>query len=1036
MSRLLVAWILQQRTKRGSCFALAGTIAIFSIAATAPAAAKDLQVPPALAQCIQAPTPDCLFSIALDFADQEDPWLKAELLRKIGLKQIEARRAQEALTTLTNAADLYSAQRKSASPTPDLARYLSALASAYDAAGRRDVATATFRDALTAALSTAPASRTDSDAVALGEFAIISAASGRVDLAESWTAALPTLKQMSIDYRARELARAGSSFWVLPVAIAEVGRAYARAGDFRAALKTAARLGDAEFNETLAIRPILIAPAPATPTERDVMGALSALAAIREPRPKLLDPVLRSFLVTLADVVSTSADQGIQEGAAQILANARDLAQSIQYKNDRIDALNQIAIALAHIGDSDAALKIAYAVSRSYPRSPEDLIYNDQSHYSETLQAIATAQLFRKDVAGAQTTIALIDRPLPRAMALDALAEAQWSKGDFVDASSAVAGMMASVPNLVREEDKAEILRRVAFRQSKLGAKGAARDAFGQALQAADRIDHGDVIIMGDTLTGSNGPATIGGARRLIAQTMAETGDIGGAIGVAQGRDESISAAFRDIALVLIANGDLQSAEQVLAEAAQFREEQIRRWMAMENGPKEGSEDIRRQRADDHVSLIAEAMPVLARMAVAEAGRGRMDVARSILGRALEKLDSLESPEVDNFYHRGSLHYVRAEGLLEIAKAQAEMGARADSDATFAEAVKNARLVDSLDWRVRSLVRIAQIQATVTDSASALATLREAQSDAEDLFNPMLAGRTTGSWEGPDSNGATGLLRKIAAAESSLGATSRAYETALSIVEPSVAWRFDGTDRQTYLKRQQLLRDIALDMLDTGKTDDALAQAESISVPSYKGIVVANAASIRARAIDYGSAEALLHKAESILQDDDPALAADRPDEAASEHVRLLCRIAVAASLAGDATHAADILTQAVVLADTIFESEYRTFALMAVGNAQAERGERDKGFQTLESARSRVEQVGLITSKLYQYRDIALAQDRLGDHDGARRTLAGIFEFYPRGIDSTGRAERIDIEFATTVAVLMSQLGVAKLDLSRLPVQ
>src|SRR5882672_8606010 len=105
MNRLLVAWMLRQQTIRGSRFALAGTIVVFSIAATAPAVAKDLQVPPGLAQCIQAPTPDCLFSIALDFAGQEDPWFKAELLRKIGLKQIEARRAQEALTTLTNAID-------------------------------------------------------------------------------------------------------------------------------------------------------------------------------------------------------------------------------------------------------------------------------------------------------------------------------------------------------------------------------------------------------------------------------------------------------------------------------------------------------------------------------------------------------------------------------------------------------------------------------------------------------------------------------------------------------------------------------------------------------------------------------------------------------------------------------------------------------------------------------------------------------------------------------------------------------------------
>jgi RNA polymerase sigma factor (sigma-70 family) len=283
------------------------------------------------------------------------------------------------------------------------------------------------------------------------------------------------------------------------MAFREVAEAYARLGDFDAALRTAAGLDRENAREQILLLVVAQqASAGDLPGARKVMAAMAtdqkddALAAIAGAEARAGDlkaaqanadklrhqPLSRAS--ALEAIALAQAKAGDRAAAARSLQEALDLEVATLAEDDQKNAARaRLAVARARIGDLRGALEAAAAL----PGGDADR--------EEAVREIALEQARAGDTRGALQTIETVKDLTRRAGALANLAGARAEAGD---GQAAAAAMDRAADAAARVEDlsaRAGLLAEIAGVRSRLHAQAgdwkAAREA-AQALKGRPRI--------------------------------------------------------------------------------------------------------------------------------------------------------------------------------------------------------------------------------------------------------------------------------------------------------------------------------------------------------------------------------------------------------------------------------------------------------------------------------------------------------------------------------------------------------------------
>ncbi len=1001
---------------------LAALLASLAIAGQACASDQIYDSPQHIA-CLQAPTPDCLFDLARGNADlglsKDGPRYK--LRRQIGLAQVRAGRAQDAIKTLSAIVKEIEDGGHYSQPNPIAVDYYIALALAQHAAGNEAAADISFDSAR---LNTGPVRQgysVDRYASSGVRLAIALAETGRMTAAEEVLArAKDTIAGVKTQPYDGDIWGNRNFAGTLQQALVALAAAYAGADDFETALARARQIGDAEFLRFAGLNEDPDAAPLVSDNPMEFLSAMSGVATAGADGRVYV-------ILSLTDIASIQLDRQDIAGARQTLAQAHVLADAIKDPSYGLaNALSAIAPVEARAGDLAAALASAEKINELCCKNPKGV--RNPTQYATVLHEIAAAIIASQPDEAA-----------------DVLSNAEDAARniEFVGARHAP-------------------LTQIAILVARLGDTAHAKELF---LEAAESVGH-----INDNATDVLYPTVE--PMRAVAAGLAEMGDIAGALELARQPQGSSLTLFPAIAQIQLDRSDFAGAESMLLEGYRLRAEWIAKVKA-QNGTAP-------QPTPEPIVLDADAVPVLAHLAVLQAKAGTIDLANRTLARAFEAIAPLETPEAKDWYAEKKARFARADTLVEIAKAQAATGdggaAKAslaealealapiaakrtgsphndlhlrkawveeltavataqatigDADGasgTFAEAIAGARLIDILSVRVSALLSVANALVETQRRDEALALLDVARQDSEELMNNLRP-----HWVGADSDTGRTALRIIAGLQASLGDMNAAFETSAAIIDPKLLRQFGGFARTYQLARETALRDVIGAMVKAGRTEDAAAAATDLSIPFLRGEVLAEVAAAlppdgQAAGKD---AKTLLAEARGLLERTDSPLSLDKVIASRAAGYAALAR---AAAAQGDPTDADAALRTAHQLAGELPDAAMRINALLAAARAEHAIGNAAAAAQSIDEAISVADTRTDFFHQVDLYPAIVLQQAQLEGEATAAETVRHMFSFYYPNLGGTGGTVDLSVRFPVVIAELMSRLKVDRFDTTPLP--
>ena len=182
---------------------------------------------------------------------------------------------------------------------------------------------------------------------------------------------------------------------------------------------------------------------------------------------------------TLSFIAEAQAKAKDRTGARNTLKEALKITAKIENPGSEDMGLGYIAAAQAKIGDIKEALHTAAALQDT----GQDALNN-----GDKIREIVEAQVQGKDIKGAIQTAHIIQEASTRGQALAHIAIAQAEAGDQAGAKETIREVVWTAAELSPDFEKALVLRDIAAAQKKVGDETGAREAIRLARQAADNV--------------------------------------------------------------------------------------------------------------------------------------------------------------------------------------------------------------------------------------------------------------------------------------------------------------------------------------------------------------------------------------------------------------------------------------------------------------------------------------------------------------------------------------------------------------------